>query len=846
MRALSHATGLPVVLRLALRELREGLRGFRIFLACLILGVAAIAGVGSLASALIAGMTEEGQALLAGDAEIRLLQREIDDTARAWLEARGTLSQSLRLRTNGFAPDSGERTLVEMRAVDRAYPFYGEVRLRPAMPLSRALGRQGGRWGVVVEPGLADRLSIGIGDTLRLGKADFEVRGLIAHEPDRANLGFQLGPSAIIAWEAVPATGLVTFGSLTTYYYKIRLADGMALDRWQAELKAAFPDADWRIRTRDTAAPGIRAFVDRMGTFFVLVGLTALTVGGVGVGNAVRAYLDRRTETIATLKILGAPGGTVFAVYLLAVMLLALLAVAIGLAIGAALPVALAALWGDALPVPARFGVHAEPLLVATLYGLLITVVFTAWPLGQARDLPAARLFRKMVVPERRRPRARYVALIVAAAGLIVATAVGLSDQRALTAGFAIAAVLALALLRATGWGLERLAARVPRARHPGLRMAIANLHRPGAATGPVVVSLGLGLTLFAALALIEGNMNREVSEQIPDRAPAFFFVDIQPAQYDDFVATARGIPGVSNLVTVPSLRGRITHVKGVPAAEVEPDPGAAWVLHGDRGLSYATDVPEGNALVAGKWWPPDYEGPPLVSFSAEEARGLGLDVGDTITVSVLGRAITATIASLRDVEWGTFGFNFVILFDPHTLAAAPHGYMATLEAAGEAEHRAYRTLTDRFPNVTAVRMKEVLASVNALLGEIGTAVRATAVITILAGILVLAGAMAAGHRHRLYDAAVMKVLGAVRRDILVAHAIESALLGLLTGLVGLALGGLAGWIVVTKVMDLDFSLFPGTMALTVGLSALATLAFGLLGTWRALAVRPAAVLRTA
>ena len=846
MRAWSHSPRLPVILRLALRELREGVRGFRIFLACLILGVAAIAGVGSLASALIAGMTEEGQALLAGDAELRLLQREIDDTARAWLEARGTVSQSLRLRTNGFAPQSGERTLVEMRAVDGLYPFYGELRLRPAMRLADALARRDGRWGVVVDPALAERLSIGIGDTLRLGKADFEVRARIAHEPDRANLGFQLGPSAIVAWEAVPATGLVTFGSLTNYHYKIRLDDGVALSDWQADLKAAFPEAGWRIRTRDTAAPGIRAFVDRMGTFLLLVGLTALTVGGVGVGNAVRAYLDRRTDTIATLKILGAPGSTVFAVYLLAVMLLALLAVAIGLAAGAALPMVLAALWGDALPVPARFGIHAEPLAVATLYGLLITVVFTAWPLGQARDVPAARLFRKMVAPTRHRPRPAYVVLAAAASGLVVAAAIALSDQRALTAGFAVAAMLALALLRAAGWALERLAARVPRPRHPGLRMAIANLHRPGAATGPVVVSLGLGLTLFAALALVEGNMNREVAERLPDRAPAFFFVDIQPDQYADFVATAQAIPGVRNLVTVPSLRGRITHVKGVPADEVTPDPGSAWVLHGDRGLSYAREIPEGNALLAGEWWPPDYDGPPLVSFSAEEAHGLGLDVGDEITVSVLGRSITATVASLRDVEWGTFGFNFVILFDPHTLAAAPHGHMATLEAEGEAERRAYRTLTDRFPNVTAVRMREVLASVNSFLDQIGTAVRATAIVTILAGILVLAGAMSAGYHHRLYDAAIMKVLGAVRRDVLTSFAVECAVLGLLTGIVGLVLGGLAGWIVVKEVMELDFMLFPGTMALTVGLSVSATLAFGLLGTWTALAVRPAAVLRTA
>ncbi|RMD90599.1 MAG: FtsX-like permease family protein, partial [Alphaproteobacteria bacterium] len=482
----------------------------------------------------------------------------------------------------------------------------------------------------------------------------------------------------------------------------------------------------------------------------------------------------------------------------------------------------------------------------ATLYGLLVTLIFTAWPLGLARDLPAARLFRKVVAPPQRLPRPAYLVLAAAATAGILVAAIALSEQRMLTAGFAAAAVLALALLRATGWALQRIAARLPRPRRPGLRLAIANLYRPGAATGPVVVSLGLGLTLFAALALVEGNMSREVAEQIPDRAPAFFFIDIQPHQRDEFIATAKGLPGVTNLVTVPSLRGTITRIKGVPAAEVKADPGSAWVLRGDRGLSYATEVPAGNALVAGQWWPPDYDGPPLVSMSAEEARGLGLDVGDSITVSVLGREITATVASLRQVEWGTFGFNFVILFDPHTLAAAPHGYMATLEASGEAEAGAYRALTDRFPNVTAVRMKEVLGSVNAILERIGAAVRATALITILAGILVLAGALAAGHRHRLYDAAVFKILGATRRTVLGAFGIECVLLGFLTGIVGLLLGGLAGWVVVTRVMELDFTPLPGSMVLVVLLSTLLTLAFGLLATWSALAARPAAVLRSA
>jgi len=843
---LSRHSSLPLALRLSLRELREGLKGFRIFLACLILGVTAIAGVGSLTGALVAGMESKGRALLAADAELRLEDDRLSEAARAWLDARGDLSPSLRLRTNAFAPDSGERTLVAMRAVESDYPFYGDLAIEPPAPREAILQKRGGRWGVLLDPSLKRRLDVAVGEPIKLGETVFQLRGFLENEPDRANYGFQLGPTAMIHWNAVAATGLVERGSLVDYYYKIRLPEDTAITAWREALEARFPDAEWRLRTRETSAPGVRRFVERMGTFLTLVGLTALVVGGVGVGNAVRAYLDRKTETVATLKILGAEGGTVFAIYMVQVLVLAALAVIAGLVLGAGLPYALSGLLAGSLPVPPQVGIYPGPLITAAVYGVLITVAFTVWPLGRARDIPAARLFRDIVAPQSGRPRRVDLAIILFAAVTVAGLAIVLSEQTSLAAGFAGGAVAALLVLRGGGWAVERLAAAAPRLKTPHLRLAVANLHRPGAATGPVVVSLGLGLTLFAALALTESNMSREVSRQIPDRAPAFFFVDIQSDQYEAFMAATRELEGVTEVRDVPYMRGTITHVDGVPAGEVEADSEGAWVLRGDRGISYAADNPENNTLVEGAWWPADYQGPPRVSFAAEEARGLGLELGDTITVSVLGRSITAEIASLRRVEWGTVNINFVLLFDPNTLAAAPHGYMATLEASGEAEERAYTVLTDQFPNVTAVRVKEVLASINAILRQIGTAVRATSLIAIAAGIFVLAGAMAAGHRNRVYDSVIMKMLGAQRRDVLAAYFAEYTLLGALTAGVALILGGLGGWVVVEHVMDIDFALFPGVMAATVAVAVVITLVFGLASTFRALSVPPARVLRNA
>ncbi|GAB4575324.1 MAG: ABC transporter permease [Rhodothalassiaceae bacterium] len=836
---------LPLPLRIALRELREGLAGFRIFLACLILGVTAIAGIGSLADALIEGMRAQGRSLLAADAELSLFQREIDSEVLDWLSIRAEIGKSLRLRTNIFAPQSGARTLAELRAIDATYPFYGDFRTSVEGDHAALFGVRNGRPGIVLDPLLAGRLSVRIGDEIRLGATGFELRALIGNEPDKANLGFQLGPSAFIGLEAAEATGLLERGSLATHYVKLRLREGLSLDRFVADLDSAFPKRDWRFRTHENSAPGIRAVVRQMGTFLALVGLIALVVGGVGVCNAVRAWLDRKTATIATFKSLGAESRTIFAVYLAQVLLLAGLALLIGLAAGAALPFALTGLLSERLPVPPALGLYAAPLLKAALFGLIVTLAFALMPLARARDIPAARLYRAMFGEVRGLGRPRDIVLLVLIVLGGILAAVLLSSDRMLAAVFILSALAILAMLRGLGWAIARLAARLPRPRITVLRLALANIHRPGAATGPVVLSLGLGLTLFAALALVEGNMNREVGRQIPERAPAFYFVDIGSAQRAEFEALASRYAEPGGLRIEPMIRGAITHLNGIPAEDWPNVGGSGWVLRGDRGLSFAAKLPENNRLVAGEWWDEDYQGPPLVSFSEEEARDLGLKVGDSLTVSVLGRAIEARIASLRALDWGSIDFNFVVLFDPHTLAAAPVSLMATLDVApGAAEETAYRALTDAFPNATAIRVREVIASFNGILGDVANAVRITAIVAVIAGILVLSGAMAAGHRHRVYDSVILKMLGATRMTVLRAYVLEYLMIGLVTSIVALGLGGIAGWLLVEKALEIPFRPIPLAMLGTVAASLFLTVSFGLIGTWSALGVRPSTVLR--
>lgn len=835
----------PIALKLALRELRAGLGGFKVFMACLILGVTAIAAIGSLTRAIQEGLEREGQSILGGDIEINIYQREATPDAVTWFNEAGDVSSSARLRTMARVEGVPSSTLVELRAVDNLYPLYGAFETSPTLDNDALFSQVNSTWGVAIDPLLADKMNVALGDTLVFGRIKADIRAFIDREPDKANLGFQLGPTVMIGRDALAETGLVTAGSLVNFYYKIRLAPGADVDAVREQMKETFPDENWRVRDRGTSAPGLRRFIEQMGMFLTLVGISALVVGGVGVGNAVRGYMDRKTRTIATLKILGADGATVFQTYFIQILLIGSIAIIAGLFIGAFLPGTLAQFLPDTLPVKPDGGVYPVALLLAAIYGLMITVAFAVWPLGKARDLPAVRLFRAIVAPEGRWPRLTYTAIIFGAATIVVLLAVGMSDNRILAAGFMAGSGGALGLLRLTSWLIEKGAAAAPRPKNPLVRMAVANLHRPGAATGAVVISLGLGLTLFAGLALIEGNLGKRLGEQVPSEAPAFFMLDIQPYQIDEFEQTAKSVEGVDDIVTIPNLRGRVTHLKNVPASEVEVAQDVRWVLRGDRGLSYMDELNKGSTIVEGEWWPADYAGEPEVSLGKEVADGLGLTIGDTLTVNVLGRDITATVRSLRTIDWGTFGFNFVILFDPYTLSQAPHTYMATLKATGAAEQLAHSTITGKYPNITAVRMKDVLSSVNTLVEQIGTAVRATAMVAIIAGILVLAGAIAAGFQQRVYESVILKVVGAVRSQILRAYLLEYALIGLITATIALGLGTLTGWIVVSFVMDMEFAFLPLPMIITVSVSLFVTVLFGLGSSFRALSVKPNAVLRT-
>lgn len=839
---------LAVALKLARRELRGGLKGFRIFLACLALGVAAIASVQSVAESILAGLRDDGQAILGGDVSVRKRYSDISQEQRDYLQSSSTaLTFFNEMRTMARPLDGDDRTMVELKAVNDNYPLVGQVELQDGLDFTNIMAQRDGQWGAIIEPALQDRLGVSVGDQLSVGDVDYQVRAIISREPDRIGSGGSLGfwPRVMVDLASLQETSLLTEGSMLYYQYRLQLPAGVDPTEYRQQLDAAFPDAYWRLNDYRNAAPQVERVLGRLTLFLTLVGLTALLVGGVGVSNAVKAFLDSKITTIASLKCLGATNRIIFQTYLTQLLILACGGIALGLLIGALAPPIAGSLLAGLLPIPISIGVYPSALLLAALFGLLTMLTFAIWPLARAHEIPAASLFRDAITGTRRWPRWSYIVITIISALLLAGLALITAVNKLFAAWFIIGALASIVAFRAAAGLVMMLTRKLRRPRQPGLRLALANLHRPGAATPNIVLSLGLGLTVLVAIALIEGNMSKQVQDSIPKQAPAYFFLDVQSDQIDSFVDLLNSVDGASNLKYTPYMRGRIVKIKGLEPNQALANPNHEWMIRGDRGITYASEPPNNADTVAGEWWPADYSGPPLLSVHKDVIQAFDLKLGDTVTMNVLGRDITGSVAHVRDLEWRTMQLNFAFMFSPEPLRSAPHGYIATVAADNStAESEIQRSVTRTFPAVTTVRIKDALDKVNELMSSIGAAVRSIAAITLIAGTLVLAGAVAAGHSRRIYDSIVLKVLGATRSDVLRAFLLEYGLLGLITALIAAVIGTIASWAVLTLVMNSEWVFIPSALLMTILLSTAITLAFGFVGTWRALSQKAAPLLR--
>ncbi|HTH96424.1 MAG TPA: FtsX-like permease family protein, partial [Stellaceae bacterium] len=818
----SGTTGLAW--RLALRGLRAdiatGFSGFRIFLACLALGVAVIGGLGTISSAFKTGLQVNAANILGGDVQFSLPQRDLPPAVQAWLATQGSVSRARNLRAMARRDDGKATMLIGLKAVDGHYPLYGAVTLAPPMPLAQALDAKDGLPGIAADRRIVARLGLKLGDVIRLGTGRFTLRAVLDQLPDGSATLADLGPPALVGIDALKPAGLDQPGTIATHIWRLKLPPTAVPAQVIAAANRQFPGSGWRAVDADHASPFLGGVIDRLTTLLTLIGLAALLIGGMGVAQAIAAHLDRRTKSIAIMKALGAGSVLIRRIFLVEIMVLSCLGVALGLAAAATTPWLLEWAVGALLPIPLAAEIYPLNLAFAALCGLLSALSVTLWSLGgrfTLRDLSAATPLRQ-----------RLPALVPMAA--LAALVVAASPARRLTIEAAAAALAAmtvfLLLAAAVRWVARRAASNG--AAGFRLRLALGNLHRPKSSAAPVMLGLGLGAAVLVAIGQIEGNFTKLTNDLQSGNAPSLFLIDTQPDQLAPFKDIAAKTPGISDLHTVPNLRTRVVRVNGVAIGQAHMSANAHRLIDGDRGLTYAATLPRGSRVVAGQWWPADYHGPPQVSMEDGLAEGLGLKLGDSITLNVAGRDIEARLSNLRHVDWTSLGINFFMIMSPGTLEPAPQTHLATLKAASQqAQDDLEQAIGAHFPNVSIIAVGDALDKVTSLIHSLASGLRAVAGVLLAAGLLVLGGASAATERRRLYDAVILKSLGATRGDLVRSYLIEYAILGLIAAMAAAGLGTLGAWIAVRQLLDLGWSLMAAPMAAVALGAVVVTVAIG-------------------
>ena len=829
---------------IARRDLNARFRGLRLLLVCIFLGTAALAAIGTLTSAIERELASSGQELLGGDLEVEVWQRDLRPDEIAAIAEYGVISSGYRMQARASTPDAAAP--IELKAVDGKWPMFGTLVLTDGRNVSAPSGNDA--W--IAQTAL-ERLGIAVGDSFKVGTVTLRAAGIIKDEPDRLSEGFQLGPTIIVAQDVPAKAGLLEPGALYQSKHRIAFANpARDADAVEDALTKQFPTAGFDIRTRDRASPGADRFVRQMSDFLTLVGLAALVIAGIGIAGGVSSYLDQRRSSIATLKVLGATSGDIVRIYAMQIGVAALAGSIAGLAAGVAVTPLLAGALQGLLPVESGFIIAPGALLLAASYGLLVAFAFAAAPLLRARTFPAMALMRSGIVPLGRDKRA----LLATGLGLAAICALALltTDQPMLSGGFLLGAGGALLLLAGLGWGIQTLARRLPRPANPLLRSALANIHRPGAPTGALVTALGFGLAAFVLLAAVQSAIDGNIAQRVPKEAPDYFVLDVPVAKEQRFVALIRQDFPKAGVRTVPTMRGAVLAYGPKNAmtrvAALKELPEGAWALRGERGLTYADTLPAGNSMVEGEWWSPVHAGEPLVSVDADFARAVGLEVGDYLTIGILGVERTARVANLRQIDWESMGFNFALVFSRNAISDAPHNLSATIDLPEGADTAArgtlLRALVKEMPSSSVIEVGGILVEARKLLQQVSLATLAAAAVTVLAGLAVLMGAIAAARAARTYDTVMLRVLGASRRQILLLQLAEYGLLAAVLALVALGLGGGLAWVVITQLFEFDWLPDWGEVLGVLGLGVALVLGFALAGSLPLLGAKPARALR--
>lgn len=841
----------PVFISTLLRESRGARGRLGFFIACLAVGVSAVVAVAGVSSSLDEGIRLEARQLLGADLAIAGHRPPLAgyDFAAAGLSGVRRSLVKETVTVVAAAPDAagrpGPSQVVELKAVGREYPFYGKLTLRPARPLGELLDEGT----TVVASELLARLHLRIGDVLRIGGLGFRISGVVLSEPDRISISMTMGPRVFVSPAGLARTPLEARGSRFNYRLLLKFPSGTAGAAIQAaaeRLKNETPDAAfYRIETYRDAQPALRDNLARVERFLGLVALLSLFVGGIGVAETVRAWLAGKLDAIAMLKCLGMRPREVFFLYLGQSALLGLAGSLAGIAVGGGVQALLPRLFSDLIPAGLSHPWQPGALLRGLGLGLGVALLFSLPPLATVLRVPPARVLRHDAEPLPLHRWASAAAAAALGAGVLLLAAAQ-SHSWMLGARFTSGVALATAALALAALLVSRAVRRVPRDfARPWLRHGLAALARPGAATLGAIVALGLGVLVVLAMSLVDRRLARELTRELPTGAPTSFLVDIQPDQWPGVRELLRSA-GASRIDSAPVVMARLQAIDGASvedlAGRARQDGGRRWALTREQRLTYMRDLPADNKVIAGTLW----SEPRQAEVSVEQgfAEDLGLHLGSRLRFDVEGVPVELTVTSIRTVNWRTFGINFFLVVKPGVLDQAPQQRLAAVRLPRGADQQLQDGLAARYPNVTVLRIREILDKILAVLNRIALGVRFLGVFTVLAGIAILAGALSAGAARRGREVALLKTLGMTRGGVAMTFAVEYALIGLVAGAIGACGAAVLAWEVVTRGFELagELELLPLLLALLT--STLLTIFAGLAASSNALRRRPIEVLR--
>ena len=835
-----------MALRIAVRDMRGRARSLWLLAAGVFIGTAAVALVGAVSQSLIDSARRGALETVGGDLSLRLSHRPPSDAELAVIGREGDISVATELRpvarALGTDNEQGASALVELKGVDPNYPLYGAAETQPAFGFFQRLDRDGGVYGAIADPSLFDALNLEPGDSVQIGGTQYELRGILLVEPDRAFRAFTLGPRVIVLNESLPATGFVDEGAEVYYYTRVRLPSGTngpaEATAALARIDQAFPQSGWRMVNAHNGVPGVERTLSMAQVVLLFIGLGVMLVGGAGISGAVRAHTTEKMVVIAILKSIGAPPRIVTLAVGLEVLAAASIGAVLGVGLGATGPTFFASTLADQLPFELEAAPGIKPLLAAGLFGILVAALFAWWPLMGVHDMKAQLLLRERIThPSGKRSGKRWLGAGAIAAA-IVAVVFWVSPMPALTVGFLAGALALAAFYYALGLGLSHMAKRLSKRKGPHLRLALGSLHRAGAPTGPVVMALGLSLTLLVALDGIGAAASRHVQHAMPRTAPDLVAFSLKPK-----VATrlrveleASGIAERHRIM--PFLHARVQAINGTAVRDLKVPGSVNWVIRGDRGVSFAAELPDGLRWDAS---PTEHIG---FSLDADIANKLGLGIGDAITLNVGGHVREGPVMNLRNVDWTKLDLDFPIIATPDTFSRIPYSFVASLKAKPGNKETLKAFIRNRFPDMPLIRVADVLRSLATAMEAIVSGLESAALMCGLAALVVLAGSVLQGIRIRTDEAVLLKVLGARRHQLLGQLTLEFLALGTLVALVALPLGfGIAYAVAGTAGLANVSVSWPGGVALALG-AILLTLIVGLLATHGAYTTTPARILR--